>query len=335
MTDLFDPRALEGLAVAVRGATPAPALRLRLGTPSAFAARLAAAASDLAHGTGGALALHREASPDPGSVLVVEVAGREAIHYQAVPEGPEAAPFLEALLALAGDPRRPEAPVRCATSIEVFIAPSCPNCPQAVRAAIALAVADPLVAVTVIDADEHRGRAEEMRLQSVPTTVVDGGLTVVGVLSADELARRIALAGGAQGKRAVLASQLDAGRFSAASRLLSDAAGQRAFAELWLASTLETRIGLLLAVEETLERDADSLDGAVARLLPGLQAVDVALRGDTVDLLGRIGHPTARPDLELLLRDPVADVREAAREALASLRDGGGAADAESRDDRS
>jgi HEAT repeat protein len=46
------------------------------------------------------------------------------------------------------------------------------------------------------------------------------------------------------------------------------------------------------------------------------------LRGDTADLLGQIGHPSAREALKSLLKDPNPDVAEIAKEALEALRDG-------------
>ncbi len=46
---------------------------------------------------------------------------------------------------------------------------------------------------------------------------------------------------------------------------------------------------------------------------------DVALRGDTAELLGKIGNPIAIPALKKTAEDPDPDVREAAEEALEAL----------------
>ncbi len=333
MERVFDPGALERLASAVRDAAQRPVLRLRVpASQSGFAARLAVAAREVSEGTGGVVALTTEHGLIAEPVLTVEVGGRGAVHYRALPEGPEAAPFVEALLAMVESEPRSGSVVTRPTTVEVFIAPGCPNCPHAVRAATALAAADALLTVTVVDVDADPARARAMHVQSVPATIVDGGLTVVGVVSAGELADRIAAAQGSDGTRVVLTSLLEAGRFDAASHLLGGPEGRLVFAELWLRSTMETRIGLLLTAEEALEGNARGLDALAADLLPALQAVDVALRGDTVDLLGRIGAPVARADLELLTRDPVADVAEAAVEALAACDRGGAVRDRDAED---
>jgi hypothetical protein len=321
MERVFDPGALQRLASAVRSAPQRPLLRLHVpASRSGFAARLAAAAREVSEGTDGAVALETEHGSLSEPVLTVEVGGRGAVHYRALPEGPEAAPFVEALLAMVQSEPRSGSVVARPTVVEVFIAPGCPNCPHAVRAATTLAAADALLTVTVVDVDAVPARARAMHVQSVPATIVDGGLTVVGVVSADELGERIVAAQGTDGIRVVLTSLLGAGRFDAAAHLLGEPGARLVFAELWRRSTMETRIGLLLTAEEALERDARCLDALAADLLPALQAVDVALRGDTVDLLGRIGAPVARADLELLTRDPVSDVAEAAVEALAACK---------------
>jgi HEAT repeat protein len=66
------------------------------------------------------------------------------------------------------------------------------------------------------------------------------------------------------------------------------------------------------------------MDGLVPVLKTGLDgegplAKDPSRRGDTADLLGRIGHPDARPILEALMSDSNPEVAEAAEEALEEL----------------
>ena len=75
------------------------------------------------------------------------------------------------------------------------------------------------------------------------------------------------------------------------------------------------------AVEEALEADCAALDGLVADLLPILRAGDAVLRGDTADLLGKIGHRAATDALSALLEDPNPDVAEIASEALGEIDD--------------
>ncbi len=250
---------------------------------------------------------------------------RNAIHYLAVPEGPEAAPFHEALLALAAPApdRGPQAFSRPLV-ILVFIAPGCPNCPHAVRAATQLAATNPLVTATVVDATHFATMAESFVVRSVPTTVVDGDLTLVGVLSLEDVVESITQALGVDGERRILRSLIESGRLGNAGRGLAAGRFVEDFVSLWLTSGLESRIALLLAAEEALAGKPTALDPLTAMLLPALTDPDPARRGDTADLLGRIGCPDARESLRTMLTDPDPDVAEAASDALESLerRDG-------------
>jgi HEAT repeat protein len=75
----------------------------------------------------------------------------------------------------------------------------------------------------------------------------------------------------------------------------------------------------MMAVETALESDRAALDGLVPGLVPILGSEEAVLRGDTADLLGRIGHRTARDPLRMLLEDPNPDVAEIASEALEEI----------------
>jgi HEAT repeat protein len=118
----------------------------------------------------------------------------------------------------------------------------------------------------------------------------------------------------------VLASLVDAGRIDAAAAMLAEGAGHAGFLDLWRKSTLESRMGLVLGAESALETEPHSLDSIVPNLLQVLGTDDAARRGDTADLLGMIGHPSARNGLEALLEDPNDDVAEIAAESLEALR---------------
>ncbi len=202
--------------------------------------------------------------------------------------------------------------------IEIFVSPDCPNCAHAVRAATQLAASNEHVRVTLIDVTEFPQRAADIGVRSVPLMIVNGEFSLVGAISAEQLAEAITAAAGA-GDAGIFRSLIDAGRFGAAARMLLDDRGREAFLDQWRTSALENRIGLVLTAEVALDKDPRGLDALVSHLVKGLATDDAARRGDTADLLGMIGHPAARPALEGLLDDPVADVAEIASEALESL----------------
>ena len=201
----------------------------------------------------------------------------------------------------------------------VFIAPSCPHCPNAVRAALALALASPLVNVSIVDVQRFEELARRYQVTAAPTTVVDGELSLTGLVSPTELVQRLLDRGTDRHNVQVLQSLVNNGLFDQAVDEVTAGSGTRAFGALWKESTTSTRIGLMLLAEKVLEQDPRALDDLLGGLIALLDAENAALRGDTADLLGQTGSEHARPALEKLLTDPNPDVVEIAEEALEGL----------------
>jgi len=198
----------------------------------------------------------------------------------------------------------------------IFVAEACPHCAHAVRVADALARKSPRVKVSVIDAQQLPELASRYSVKSVPTTVLDGGLSWVGVEGEAQVAARILSRDAPGYAERVFASLVESGRHADAIREIVAGEGAACLAAIWVGSTTATRIGLMLVAEGALEQQPTSLHAAVGALLPALRSGDAALRGDTADLLGQIGHPDGLAALEPLLDDPNPDVAEIAAEAL-------------------
>lgn len=212
------------------------------------------------------------------------------------------------------------------TDILLFIAPGCTACPHQIRAVATLTLASPKIAVEIVDATQEPDFAAQYGIRSVPTTVVNDELIMVGVIPAPELALRILAQQGPDSDKVVFASLVESGRFSDAAAHIWDGHGLQAFGELWARSTMEQRMNLFLVAEEALTAQEECMDGLLPVLFAGLEgegplAQDPSRKGDTADLLGRIGHPDARPVLEQLAKDPNPEVAEAAEEALEELSD--------------
>ncbi len=212
--------------------------------------------------------------------------------------------------------------------ILLFVAPGCSVCPHQVRTVAALTLASPLIAAEIVDVSQEPGMAEQYEIRAVPTTVVNDELVVVGAKHPLQMAELLLAREGPEGERALLASLIESGRVEdAADRLLygPDPAGaMQAFSDLWSRSALQERMGMTLVAEEVLDQNPEGLDGLVLHLIAGLQgegplAEDPARKGDTADLLGRIGHADARAVLETLVQDPNPEVAEAAADALEGL----------------
>ncbi|NIR79108.1 MAG: hypothetical protein GWO00_12260, partial [Gemmatimonadetes bacterium] len=127
--------------------------------------------------------------------------------------------------------------------ILLFIGPGCPVCPHQIRAAATVAAASARITLEIVDATRDPDLAARYDIQSVPTTIIDEELFLLGAMPAPRLADRIMERHGPDRERVLFASLMEAGRHEEASRRLAGARGIEAFAELWSRSTLETRMG--------------------------------------------------------------------------------------------
>jgi len=239
----------------------------------------------------------------------------------------------EALEAMA-DPKAVEAlqeplsRLKKEVDILLFTSPGCTMCPHQVRTLATLTLASPLIVAEIVDVQQEPELARQYQVAAVPTTVVDDELVVVGVKHPIQMAEILLAREGPEGERALVTSFLETGRMEeAADRILygpDPGATLKAFLELWVGSTMQDRMALTLLAETVLDQNPEGMDGLVPPLLMGLQeegplTEDPSRKGDTADLLGRIGHPDARPVLGLLADDENPEVAEAAADALEEL----------------
>ncbi len=258
--------------------------------------------------------------------LTLSAGDQKNVHYVAAPEGPEFAPFLDALLWLGQGKEVPEGhryePLRKVSApvdVLVLIASACPHCPHAVRAAIGLAIYGPSIKVFVADAQQFPDIAERFKVKSTPTTIVNEGLTIVGQLNVPQLVDHIVGSGQIDTVTAVLRSMIESGRAEDAGALLCRQDSPEAILPLYKSKEFSLRMGSLVAMEAALEVSSRALDPIVSDLSGLLAHEEVGLRGDTAELLGKIGDPSAIPALTKAGLDSDPDVREAALEALQIL----------------
>jgi thiol-disulfide isomerase/thioredoxin len=262
--------------------------------------------------------------------LTLSCRGKKNIHYLARPEGFEAPPFFKTLIELIKSERVGDrgfaadlAEVKDGAELLVFIAPTCPHCPEMVSRAIRLALDCDSVSVSVIDIEEFPELTQRFKIKSVPFTVLDGGMSWTGLVDLREIVEQIVSRGSAKQGMAAFRAEVESGRLEKAVETILAKGGADFFAGVWEKSVTSLRLGLMLAAEDALDSDSASLDPAVPKLISLLFAEDAALRGDTADLLGRIGDPRAMEKLEALLDDPNPDVAEIAQEALDEIRERG------------
>jgi len=323
---VFDPDRLEELGQRLRAEEPRLTLTFH---PDRSASPLSAGMEQVAEALarGAARGIHLRRGDGAGVLalpaLTLERDGCGVIHYLALPEEREEPPFAELVT---GDARATDRALEGLTAelaalaepaeLLVFVAAACPFCPEAVRAAHAVACASPAVTVSVVDCQRYEPLAERFGVRAAPTTLLDGEVVRSGVIPASELASLILGRGGADRDARLFTSRVEAGELGLAAGSLVDGTGAAPFLASWRRSTTSSRIALMLLAEKVLERAPRALAPILPGLIELLGTEDDALRGDTADLLGRTEDPAAHPALRELLLDPNPEVAEIAAEAL-------------------
>ncbi len=264
----------------------------------------------------------------PGIPSISLSDGRIAnIHYLAAPEGTELKPFMEAISLIANskelpetDKNRPNRQDRNSTNVDLFVAPSCPHCPSVVSATISVATSNPWIRLNVIDAVEFPKIADQFKVKSTPTIIINKAFTMVGQVSMSRLMSELVKSRVDENLTEALKSMVDNGRADDAASLLCLRNAPEAALPLFRLKEFSTRVGALVMMEEALQINPHVFDRVLDDLTALLQGDDHSLRGDTAELLGKIGDPSVIPALKKALDDDNnPDVREAIEDALASL----------------
>ena len=75
--------------------------------------------------------------------------------------------------------------------IRVFVTPTCPHCPRAVTLAHRLAVENPNIQATCIEATEFMDLSRRYNVTGVPKTVVNDSIEILGALPEDQFVRTV------------------------------------------------------------------------------------------------------------------------------------------------
>jgi glutaredoxin-like protein len=77
------------------------------------------------------------------------------------------------------------------TDIKVFVTPTCPHCPRAVTLAHKMAMVNPLITATCVEATEFMDLSRQYRVTGVPKTVVNGEIEIMGAMPEDDFVRAV------------------------------------------------------------------------------------------------------------------------------------------------
>ena len=201
----------------------------------------------------------------------------------------------------------------------LFKSPSCPHCPTLLKIFTQMAQQGRLSGLQVLDVTQESELAAQYGVRSVPWFRI-AALEFQGLHSAAELDYWVNHATTNEGIKKYITEQLEAGHLSDISEKLSSEPGWLDLALEIIAdvhSPMQARIGIGAMLEGLAGKPAlISLVPALGRLT---RHDARSVRCDACHYLGLSGDPSARPYLEVCLRDADAEVREIARESLELL----------------
>ena len=240
------------------------------------------------------------------------------IAYNAVPLKNEFEPFLKTLLRVwkkeSGLKNEVVREIQgVSAKIDVYVTQFCPNCAKVVEKVTKFAIANPKIAVRIVDATLFPSND----VTSVPTVVINNKLKLVGDISETELAEWIVEAS-KKAERGQIAILLKEGKLEEAIKVARENA--ELFAEVLERPELMARIGAMVALEK-LHKEGIDLSRAKIKLIQIIEKDDPVKSQDAAFILGKIGEKDDITILEKLL-DNSRDigVKEAIMEAIDEIR---------------
>jgi hypothetical protein len=248
------------------------------------------------------------------------------VRYAAVPRGNEFEPFMEAL---AGATRPLPAALLerigamgLPATLELYVTPRCPHCPRAVRQMVALAEANRLLQLTVVDAALFPEAAARQRIGAVPSALLEGQFRWTGDIPLEEVVDFLVARDPATLGPASLEMMLKQGSARRLAELMAEGGALfPALLDLLGHPQWPTRLGAMVAVEELHARRPELARQALEGLWQRYEGTSDPVKGDILFLCGELGDERFAARLEAERSgNPVAELREAADDALGKLR---------------
>jgi hypothetical protein len=253
----------------------------------------------------------------------------DRIRYHCIPREKELPLFLDLLAGVDFPPPAVNAPaaeritaVSATAFVKIYILPLCPFCPKTVSDLFWLAGQSRFIHITVIDGELFPSLAEQDRIRSVPTVILDNDLRWVGQMDLDEIVGMMMERDPSQLGPDALRSMIEEGGAGDLAEMMT---GREkifpAIVDLLTHSQWSVRLGAMAVFEYLVENSPGLADQLLDLLWERFEAADDPIKGDMLYLMGQARHPETPARLKAVVAGPYAeDVKEAAREALETLR---------------
>jgi len=250
------------------------------------------------------------------------------IRFHALPEGDKLDSLVDALRPPDGDDAAIPAAQRTwlqqmplPAEIRLYIAPTCPFCPQALKQWVALARTGRQLRLRVIDGALFPEKAREDKIRAVPTLVLDPHLRWSGRIPVNAVLEQLATRDPGRLSSAALDGLIKEGLAEQVAQAMM-AAG-RLFPSIFDLLThpkWPARLGAMVVMETIAAADPELAAEAVPILRQRYDRLEDPVKGDVLYIIGETGDHRSIPFLKkVAAASGNAEVRQAAREALASI----------------
>lgn len=213
--------------------------------------------------------------------------------WHAIPYGPELPPFLEALSLISrlpvDGPSEAAAASRGSAWLKVFVAPSCPFCPNAVRELIPLFVKGS-VRCSIIDAQLFPEMAASHGIKSVPIAILNGAYRWTGETLASDVMAILEDPALILSSPEALERMIKEGQAGNVARMILEKnETPSTFLDLLRHPEWSVRLGALVVMEEIADANMALARVALDQLWGSFADQDAAVRGDIAYLIGELG----------------------------------------------
>ena len=268
----------------------------------------------------------KKRSPDADTEQPAILVSRR-LKYQAVPQGPELSPFLNALTRHINPPSGAGAAenvlnaLRIPAHLQVYIAPQCPHCPHTVEQLLALLQANDNLSITIIDGTLFTDVAEKDLIKSVPTVILDTDFRWTGSVDMAELMEAISNRDPIKLGPQALRSFIDDGRASDLAQMMIKAqAVFPALCDLITHDLWSIRLGAMVVTEEIAWNDRPLAGTMISRLQNQFAKTNETVQGDILYVIGQCGNADHIRFLESIAAKATSEeLCEAAQDAIACI----------------
>jgi len=254
---------------------------------------------------------------------------RQNVRYCGVPEGSQLVTFLEALVpnepasSFSTDLREQINTINEPVRLSLFISTQCPHCPASVRQLVALASANQMVELEIIDGSLFSELARENDLECVPTTLLGQDFKWSGVTPFEDILEVITNRDPSDFSAGAIERILEERNALKAARMMLDAGRiHPAIFDFMVDERFFLRLGAMTAIEEIIRQDSALAVQIVQPLWERFEEAIEPMQIDILYLLGDAGDADTLPLLESVTAGDYRDhVKETAREAAESIKE--------------